>query len=63
MASKHALRFQYGKGKDGLWYWHLRARNGEIISEGEGYKTKRGALKVYRLISTWVAVLEPVGKF
>lgn len=27
------------------WYWHLRARNGEIIAQGEGYATKRAVLR------------------
>jgi uncharacterized protein YegP (UPF0339 family) len=26
-------------------YWHLKAKNGEIIAQGEGYKTQAGALK------------------
>ncbi len=26
--------------KDGLWYFHLKAPNGEIIANSEGYTTK-----------------------
>lgn len=40
------LRFQYGKNKRGQWYWHIRAANGEIIAEGEGYKR---VAKIHRL--------------
>jgi uncharacterized protein YegP (UPF0339 family) len=27
------------------WRWHLKAKNGEIVSQGEGYKTRAGASK------------------
>ena len=30
--------------KDGLWYFHLRADNDEIIVQSEGYETKDGCL-------------------
>lgn len=33
------------KGKDGKWYWDLKAANGEIVSQSEGYETKEGARK------------------
>lgn len=29
---------------DGQFYWHLKAANGEIVLQSEGYKTKQGAL-------------------
>ncbi len=32
------------------WYWNLRARNGEIIAQSEGYKTRQGALKGIRSV-------------
>jgi uncharacterized protein YegP (UPF0339 family) len=29
------------QGDDGFWYWHLKAENGEIISDSaEGYRHK-----------------------
>ncbi len=48
---KRPLRFQYGRRKDGLWYWHIRAGNSEIVAEGEGYKRKGGILKVWLVLS------------
>lgn len=52
VAGKPALRFQYGKKKNGQWYWHIRARNGEIIAEGEGYKREASVTKLWaRLVS------------
>ena len=30
--------------KSGDWYWHLRARNGEIMCQSEGYRRKSGAI-------------------
>lgn len=44
------LRFQYGKKKNGQWYWHVRAKNSEIIAQGEGYKRKAGPLRVYDIL-------------
>ncbi len=33
--------FKYWQSKkDGQWYFHLKADNGEIIAHGEGYTTK-----------------------
>jgi uncharacterized protein YegP (UPF0339 family) len=32
-------------GKDGLWYFNLKAANGEIVSQSEGYATREGAVK------------------
>jgi uncharacterized protein YegP (UPF0339 family) len=30
------------QGDDGFWYWHLKAENGEIISDSaEGYRHTR----------------------
>jgi uncharacterized protein YegP (UPF0339 family) len=34
------------RGPDGLWYWHIKAGNGEIIAEGEGYEHKADARDV-----------------
>lgn len=31
--------------KDGQHYFHVTARNGKIIAQSEGYKTKAGARK------------------
>lgn len=41
---KHA-RFEYWKGFDGQWYGHLKAPNGEIIAQSEGYKRKAAVKK------------------
>jgi len=32
------------QGHDGQYYWHLKAQNGEIVAQSEGYKEKQGAL-------------------
>lgn len=49
-AKPASLRFQYGKKKNGQWYWHIRAKNGEIIVQGEGYKRARSCLRVAQLL-------------
>jgi uncharacterized protein YegP (UPF0339 family) len=39
------MKFIYWKSdNDGQWYWHLRASNGKIIAQGEGYRRKRDLL-------------------
>jgi len=43
-ASTAGARFQVFKGLDGQYYFHLRADNGEIILQSEGYTAKAGAL-------------------
>jgi uncharacterized protein YegP (UPF0339 family) len=46
-----SLRFEYWKSaKNKQWYWRIRAGNGEPIAQGEGYKSKAGALKLFRLL-------------
>lgn len=36
------LRYWYGKGRDGKWYWH-GVKNKRITCDGgQGYATKRG---------------------
>lgn len=37
-------KFEVYKSK-GQWYFRLKAGNGEIIAQSEGYKTKQGAMK------------------
>jgi uncharacterized protein YegP (UPF0339 family) len=33
------------EGDDGFWYWHMKAENGEIISDSaEGYRHKGYAI-------------------
>lgn len=36
-------KFQLFSGKDGDFYWRLRANNGEPILSSEGYESKSGA--------------------
>lgn len=36
--------------KDGKWYWHLKAANGEVIAQGQGYQYKRDAQHVVNLL-------------
>lgn len=46
-----APKVEVFKGKDGDWYWHLKADNGQIIADGgEGYKNKLDALVSYHEI-------------
>ena len=41
-----AGKFEVYEGKDGQWYFRLKAGNGEIIARGsEGYTTKAACLK------------------
>ena len=34
-------KFEYWESKkDSLWYFHLKAENGEVIAQSQGYTTK-----------------------
>lgn len=44
------MRYEYWKSKaDGLWYWHLKAANGEKIAQGEGYTRKENCVAAIKL--------------
>ncbi len=36
-------KFEIFVGMDGLFYFHLKAENGEIIAASQGYTTKQSA--------------------
>lgn len=38
-------KFIYFQGKDGEWYWHLQAKNGETVAQSEAYHEKGEALR------------------
>ena len=38
-------KFEVFGGKDGFVYFHLRAANGKIVCQSEGYSRERNALK------------------
>ena len=38
-------KFEVFGGKDGYCYFHLRAANGKIVCQSEGYTRERNALK------------------
>ncbi len=38
-----AGKFTIFQGKDGQFYWNLKASNGEIVGRSEGYKAKQSA--------------------
>ncbi len=43
-------KFEYGRGAKGQFYWRLKAGNGEIIAEGEGYHGEADCLHVFSLL-------------
>ncbi len=46
------MKYEYWKAKDGKWYWHLKAANGEKIAQGEGYVNKADVLHVIKLVQS-----------
>jgi uncharacterized protein YegP (UPF0339 family) len=38
-------KYEVFTGDDGKFYFHLKARNGEIIVPSQGYETKAGRMK------------------
>lgn len=41
-----------------LWYFRIRARNGEIIAQSEGYSRRLDAMSTIRLIRAQLASAE-----
>lgn len=46
--------WQVFKGEDGGWYFHLRAKNGELVLASESYKNKADAIQTVELITEQV---------
>lgn len=51
------LKFHVFRGANRDWYFHLRAGNGEIIAQGEGYRRKRDLLHAIGLIKQAASAL------
>jgi uncharacterized protein YegP (UPF0339 family) len=43
-------KFEIFKGKDGQWYFHLKAKNNKIIAHSEGYRNKKSCYKAIHSI-------------
>lgn len=52
-------KFQVFKGKDGLYYFRLKAANGEIICSSEGYTTIQNCKKGIAAIRE-IAAIAPI---
>ncbi len=48
------MKFEYWRSKrvfgSDQWYWHLKAANGKIVAQGEGYSTKENCLRTIGLV-------------
>lgn len=55
----------FKRGKDGKWYFNIKAANGEIVAQSEGYERLRGAQHGYEALRDLVlsAVLTNPTKF
>lgn len=55
------MKFEYWQSKaNSNWYWHLRASNGLVIAQGEGYVNKADCLHVISLIKGNAAAAQVV---
>lgn len=43
------LKFEYWK-QYSQWRWHLKATNGEIVAQGEGYENEVDCLNVFSIL-------------
>jgi len=47
------MKYEMWKSKkDGNWYWHLKASNGERVAYGEGYLRKTDCLTAINLVKS-----------
>jgi uncharacterized protein len=44
------MKYEYFKAKNDQWYWRLKAANGEIIAQSEGYINKADARHAITLL-------------
>jgi uncharacterized protein YegP (UPF0339 family) len=49
------MKIKIYKGDDGQWYWHIKSPNGKILAQGEGYKRKRSAMNVIKVLKAGLA--------
>lgn len=50
MAAKR-MQFEFWKSESsGLWYWHLRGKNGRIVAASEGYNSKSACVRTIEVI-------------
>lgn len=40
----------FKKGSDGKWYFNIKAANGEIVAQSEGYDRRRSAEHGYNVL-------------
>lgn len=50
MTHTRKKKFEYGRVGNGQFYWRLKAGNGEIIAQGEGYVGEPDCLHVFSLL-------------
>ena len=56
MESEDGMRIEIYKGRDGRWYWRMRARNGRVVADGsQGYARRRGAWHAVRRLVLLIA--------
>ena len=47
----HSEVWQSSETKNiGSWYWHLRARNGQIVTDAEAFPTKGNAVRAAKAV-------------
>jgi uncharacterized protein YegP (UPF0339 family) len=49
-AGRQLLPVSYRQGKDGKWYFNVRAANGEIVAQSEGYEKLESAQHGVRVL-------------
>jgi uncharacterized protein YegP (UPF0339 family) len=55
---KHRMKFEYWKASNRQWYWHLKAGNGRIVAQSEGYKRRQGCLDtIHALNPAWAVAV------
>ena len=53
------MKIRVFQGNDGQWYWSLKARNGQVMAQSEGYTRRQGAMRAAeRLQSMLVPMTE-----
>ena len=46
------MKYEYWQGDNKNWFWHLKAGNGEVIAQSEGYTSKQSCLEAIKLVKS-----------
>lgn len=47
------MKIEYWQAKNGQWYFHIKAGNGKVIAQSEGYTRKAKCKQTINVLYLW----------